>query len=51
VRYLVENEWAVAADDVLWRRTKRGLHFDRARTAALEEFMRGLGKGQTAAAE
>jgi glycerol-3-phosphate dehydrogenase len=51
VRYLVENEWAVAADDVLWRRTKRGLHFDRARTAALEEFMRGLDKGQTAAAE
>ncbi|TIT77111.1 MAG: glycerol-3-phosphate dehydrogenase, partial [Mesorhizobium sp.] len=26
VRYLVENEWALTAEDVLWRRTKRGLH-------------------------
>jgi glycerol-3-phosphate dehydrogenase len=26
VRYLVEQEWAVSADDVLWRRTKLGLH-------------------------
>lgn len=25
VRYLVEQEWARSADDVLWRRTKRGL--------------------------
>ncbi|WP_296744248.1 glycerol-3-phosphate dehydrogenase [Mesorhizobium sp.] len=41
VRYLVENEWAVTAEDVLWRRTKRGLHFSGEQTAALEEFMRG----------
>jgi glycerol-3-phosphate dehydrogenase len=26
VRYLMRDEWAVAADDVLWRRTKEGLH-------------------------
>ena len=26
VRYLVEQEWAVSADDILWRRTKLGLH-------------------------
>ncbi len=26
VRYLVTHEWARGADDVLWRRTKRGLH-------------------------
>lgn len=26
VRYLMENEWAQTADDVLWRRTKAGLH-------------------------
>ena len=25
VRYLVENEWAQTADDVLWRRSKLGL--------------------------
>jgi glycerol-3-phosphate dehydrogenase len=29
VRYFVEREWARAADDVLWRRTKAGLHMDR----------------------
>lgn len=26
VRYLVENEWATSPEDVLWRRTKAGLH-------------------------
>ena len=26
VRYLIENEWARKADDVLWRRSKLGLH-------------------------
>ena len=28
VRYLVDNEWAQSAEDVLWRRTKAGLHLD-----------------------
>ena len=28
VRYLISNEWAVTADDILWRRTKLGLRFD-----------------------
>ena len=26
VRYLVEHEWAVSASDILWRRSKLGLH-------------------------
>ncbi|SFO76010.1 glycerol-3-phosphate dehydrogenase [Mesorhizobium sp. NFR06] len=51
VRYLAENEWAVTADDVLWRRTKRGLHFSREEAAALEEFMSGLSSRHVAAAE
>lgn len=25
-RYLCEHEWATSAEDILWRRTKRGLH-------------------------
>jgi glycerol-3-phosphate dehydrogenase len=25
-RYLVDQEWARTADDILWRRTKLGLH-------------------------
>ncbi len=27
VRYLMNKEWAVDADDVLWRRSKLGLRF------------------------
>ena len=51
VRYLAEHEWAVAAEDVLWRRTKRGLHLAREQVAALEDFMRGPDMRQSAAAE
>ena len=43
VRYLVEQEWAQTADDVLWRRSKLGLtataQEERARSAA---FMAAL---------
>ena len=27
LRHLYRNEWARSADDVLWRRTKLGLHY------------------------
>jgi glycerol-3-phosphate dehydrogenase len=39
VRYLVEQEWAETADDVLWRRTKLGLHLDAAGRAAVDAWM------------
>jgi glycerol-3-phosphate dehydrogenase len=39
VRYLMANEWAQTADDVLWRRSKLGLRFSPAQRAALEGFM------------
>ncbi|MFE0015590.1 glycerol-3-phosphate dehydrogenase [Mesorhizobium sp. NPDC059054] len=51
VRYLVENEWAQTAEDILWRRTKRGLHFDREQTAQLEAFLRRISGPHIAAAE
>ncbi|RUU28769.1 glycerol-3-phosphate dehydrogenase [Mesorhizobium sp. M6A.T.Ca.TU.002.02.2.1] len=51
VRYLVQNEWAMTAEDVLWRRTKRGLHLSREQAAALDEFMRGISRRHVAAAE
>jgi glycerol-3-phosphate dehydrogenase len=52
VRYLIDNEWALTADDVLWRRTKRGLRIGANEAKALEEFMRGTtGRAETAAAE
>ena len=35
VRYLMRHEWAVTAEDVLWRRSKLGLHFNAEERAAL----------------
>ncbi|MER8564249.1 glycerol-3-phosphate dehydrogenase [Mesorhizobium sp. M0924] len=51
VRYLSENEWALTAEDVLWRRTKRGLHLSREQASALDEFMRGISRRHVVAAE
>jgi glycerol-3-phosphate dehydrogenase len=39
VEWLMREEWAVEAQDVLWRRTKEGLHMDEAQRAALGEWM------------
>jgi glycerol-3-phosphate dehydrogenase len=38
LHYLRETEWARSADDVLWRRTKLGLHLDSAERAAVEDW-------------
>ncbi len=51
VRYLVDHEWARTAEDILWRRTKRGLHFDREQTAKLEAFLHRISGPHIAAAE
>ncbi len=39
VRWLMQREWAVSAEDVLWRRTKRGLLLSREEAMALDEYM------------
>ncbi|MDJ1160141.1 glycerol-3-phosphate dehydrogenase [Chelatococcus sp. SYSU_G07232] len=39
VRYLMREEWAATAADVLWRRSKLGLRLSAAESAALDEFM------------
>ncbi len=39
VRYLMEREWAQTADDVLWRRSKLGLHFSSSERERLDKFM------------
>ena len=39
VRYLMSEEWAQTADDVLWRRSKLGLRFSDAQRADLDRFM------------
>jgi glycerol-3-phosphate dehydrogenase len=41
VRYLMKFEWARTADDVLWRRSKLGLHLSMAQREAVARFMAG----------
>ncbi len=43
LRYLVANEWAREAVDVLWRRTKCGLHMSAAQRSRVAQFMRDAG--------
>ncbi len=40
VRYLIDHEWARTAEDILWRRSKLGLHLTAAETCALDAWMR-----------
>lgn len=39
VDYLLENEWAHTAEDVLWRRTKAGLHMSQHERASVSEYL------------
>src|SRR5262245_23878336 len=39
IDYLVEHEWAVSAEDVLWRRTKAGRHRTPAQRAAAARYL------------
>ena len=39
VRYLIQHEWALTSDDVLWRRSKLGLRLKPSAAAVLQDFM------------
>ncbi len=39
VEWLMRQEWARTSDDILWRRTKQGLHFSKEQAAALDDYM------------
>ena len=39
VVYLMRHEWAVSAEDVLFRRTKLGIAFEAGQIQALQAFM------------
>lgn len=41
VEYLRRHEWAVSADDILWRRTKCGLTLSASQVIGLERFLAG----------
>ncbi|WP_336056373.1 glycerol-3-phosphate dehydrogenase [Nitratireductor sp. CH_MIT9313-5] len=40
LRHLARREWAMTAEDVLWRRTKRGLKLSNEQAARVDAFMR-----------
>ncbi|MEO1193776.1 MAG: glycerol-3-phosphate dehydrogenase [Pseudomonadota bacterium] len=50
VRFLMEQEWARAAADVLWRRSKLGLRLTKAQAQALEDWMQANPAQRQAAA-
>jgi len=39
MEYLKREEWALTADDILWRRSKLGLHVAPATRAALKDWL------------
>jgi glycerol-3-phosphate dehydrogenase len=39
IDYLIDHEWARAPEDVLWRRTKCGLHLDELQRAAVAAYV------------
>lgn len=39
VQYLIDHEFAMSAEDILWRRTKLGLHLEKRSMLALESAM------------
>lgn len=39
IDYLIDHEWARTGDDVLWRRTKCGLHLNAAERSAVSEYV------------
>ena len=41
IAYLRANEWVVTADDLLWRRSKLGLHMKPEEQEALRVYMEG----------
>ncbi|MGF7159251.1 glycerol-3-phosphate dehydrogenase [Rhodoligotrophos appendicifer] len=54
VRYLMDNEWAQTAEDVVWRRSKLGYRMSAAEIEALDAWMRiarGLEPAQAQAAK
>ena len=43
VEYLITSEWAMTAEDILWRRSKLGLRLSRAQMAAIDDWIAAYG--------
>jgi len=48
LRYLQREEWVLSADDVLWRRSKLGLHYTEAQREAVKQWMTSNNQGAAA---
>jgi glycerol-3-phosphate dehydrogenase len=48
LQYLAAQEWACTGDDVLWRRSKLGLHLSPAERQAVEHWMQTLSHAPSA---
>lgn len=48
IKYLIEHEWAMTADDILWRRSKLGLHVCAETVARLVARLHALAAGASA---
>ncbi|MBV9136316.1 MAG: hypothetical protein JO357_04585, partial [Hyphomicrobiales bacterium] len=42
IDYLVRSEWVVTAEDILWRRSKLGLHLPRSAIVEIERYLEKL---------
>jgi glycerol-3-phosphate dehydrogenase len=42
VKYLMASEWAVTAEDIVWRRSKLGLRMSAAEIKALDDWIAGF---------
>jgi glycerol-3-phosphate dehydrogenase len=42
VRYLAHREWAMTAEDIVWRRSKLGLRLTKAEIAEIDDYLKIL---------
>ncbi len=49
ISYLRKYEWAMTADDILWRRSKLGLRVSKAEAAELQDYLKALSPSPQAA--
>ena len=43
IRYLMASEWALTAEDIVWRRSKLGLRLSAAEIAAIDDWIAATG--------
>jgi glycerol-3-phosphate dehydrogenase len=49
VRYLAQREWAMTAEDIVWRRSKLGLRLTKAEIAGIDDYLKILPAARKAA--